>query len=799
MKYLKVNESSSNNEGIIELTLSNPFYQLNPETYIQGGPEPSIVQAVYYKLIQRPYYQKIFPGATYTFINPILFNWTLEFWIKCKFDPAETNEKTIFEYTVFQPVATSTDTSTETSETTVENPSNTDIGLSETITPIMKIYFSPTDNHSYVFEINGVKKIIDISYMDNKWNHVALVQAGDTSVIFYLNGNPIVGKNLKPDKDLTYMFNSMIFHVYSNKNTVYIANINVSDAPRYNKYFNPLKLSPNSYGLGIVEESIDPIRTLKTTHKSTKEDNMIYFPFQESLSLEEDKEVILKDMSWTPTSFSSSGIDLDDSVIDYQVNSSELGYYNLNDIDYNLIYGRKFSITTNRTGFYCLKSTTKTINLLREFDNKDGDPNPGFTMDCFFKMIYNQDPNSSESHFYGLFGLLNIADTSTPISWTQFISRDEAYEPSLAKLIATKNISKFEYNKVYHYAMTYTDGVWKHYLNGKLILVESKVLIDTDLSLMIAPIGVYETAYSPIHTMELYLSHFRFTSKVLWESDFEPAQELFEYSSEEENSTLPTMFTDTTNNTEDSSLNNNIALLYPILSTAGDDKLYNRSYNNSAGYTFRPEYDSTTKIKIDNKFMANTYNPPSQWSTYPAITTDTYNSLYNYIKFIANKPILGKFTVEFWVYIDIKDNNATYRDLAYFSGRDSFFGIQVNGHGLFTVVYSKKNRYSVNFNTMINSDKHEQVFTKACPNQWVHIAFVHNNDDIADGLLEFHPLSVYVDGDLLITYADWVDNSLLRLFLTTGDSDSTIIPYYTGLMVTTDAKYTGQKIEGIGN
>lgn len=742
MKYLKVNNSTGATEGIIELELSDTYLNTVPANL-----SPYVTNLNDY--LTRPIYTVMIDNHAVQVVNAILYDWTLEFWVKCKFAPNTSIEKPIFDYLVF---ATHYEDTTLVTDTT--------------LTSIIRLYFSPEDGHNYVLDVHGQKKIIYRSVLDNRWNHIAIVQAGATSVIAYVNGNPLVGKNTD-QINLTYKFDRIKFNVYEDDSITYIANINVSDAPRYNKYFNPFTSLPSStYGLGITEEGITTLRDLDTNHSDTAETNQIYFPFQ-TFDLEDKGKM---QFTWTPNLYISGSLAANEDALNQLVDASELSYFNINDVDYNLRYGRKFTITTKNNGLYCLKSV-QDIELNNAFEE--------FTIDCFFKISYSQGSIIDEISIIRE----QITTTNSGIHTTNSLyAAGQTFVG--ASLYALKAISatKFSYNKIYHYALVYKNYIMRHYINGKLFFIEnSKSLSASKVNLMLGTVGVYYTSNNQIHTSNMYLSHFRLNSTALWQTDFDPAQELFI----ENGVDIPEKIS--TNNK--TAPEENTALLYPAVNP---NSLYDRVYNDE-NYTFKPEFDSTLAIKQDTaKLLLDT--APSKWASYVAITSNTYSDRYNYIKFIANKPILENYTVEFWVYVEMKETDSSYRNLAYFSGRESFFGVQINGYGLLNLIYSKINRYSTNYEIRRNSDSHEQLFTTSYIDQWIHIAFTHSQIT-SNGVTGTYALNFYANGRLLETFTDWSDNSLLRLFLTTGDMDANIVPYYTGLKVSSTVKYTGEQFD----
>lgn len=267
-------------------------------------------------------------GNSTTFPLPNQF--TLEFWLKCKFDPNYVGDDlTLFDLWQY-----------DSEEIEKKHPSNIPDGVMTTIEdgtylidensePIEKIIFTKegitsyigikyhsgesSSENKYIFNI-GTKRVEVFKHeIDNKWNHIALVwdDLNDTSCIFYLNGKVLLGSNMDSENMIEFKnknFCRFIWTIYngnidSNKQTqhyVWLYNIsfvettkpttpNTYEGIRFNGYFDPLSFAYTATNITKFKLNIDnddcmcPIIIPEMAHSNILEsegiDQLIYLPF----------------------------------------------------------------------------------------------------------------------------------------------------------------------------------------------------------------------------------------------------------------------------------------------------------------------------------------------------------------------------------------------------------------------------------------------------------------------------------------------------------------------------------------
>lgn len=662
-------------------------------------------------------------------------NFTLEFFLNIKFEQKSTTDIPIFEYEL--------------------------LNDSQEVVPV-KIYLE-RNSSNFVFVIDDKSTKIFYSIFNKLWNHIAMTYSRPNSIIFYLNGELLIGKNTDKMNFIDYTFKDFLFHVYSASNKFNITGIKIYDHIRYGGKFIPIYPDTTPSVIEVLEDTgkfvveinnsgIDSIKDTLTDFNSTSDRNLMYLPMKESVI----KDTGILGVTWNGYSatYNSGGVLL------HQHSGDESGfvsnYTSISNYEKSInIYDKTYMINTmcrriepgGLNGFeggasrlIALKSN-ETIQL-KEYSK--------FTIDFFFE--YKK-------------GSVDIY----PINYT-----DNTNNHALNIKLANDTSG--------HYAITYNsenDDTISYYLNGKLISTSKlkiyNTLEDKRLNLL------FSKYLSSISASQLYISDIRIIDKLLYTQDFDVSQELFESQTIDLESPSTTL------------KNKNILLLYPM-QTPTNNHIYSRGYSSNVSAKFNPEIDSTKYIKyyeygnfigeeqiptiIENKQLSD-----SIWSSYPIIgsnlSTEQETSLSEnhrdnkIIMLRLGKTLLNlsEYCVEFWVYTHLNQSseNSNYKDIAYISTTTKSIGIKINSAGLLKVVTSLT---SPNLTDILASTSGKIYSSVELINKWNHISFVHSGNS----------LLLYINGELIHTESKW-DNYLHRIFLMTKNTDDFILPLFTGLKV----------------
>lgn len=660
-----------------------------------------------------------------------IYNFTLEFWIKCKFDDS-TEIRNIFEMILLN---------TDNNEETV----------------LFKIYNSIKDNRDsindkyYTFELDeDTIEDVPVYKMNNKWSHIAIVFDQSTSFAVYLDGALVLAKNsIDITGILEFPFSEFKFHSY-NKNIgyVYFYNINITKAIRYSQLISDMDdiMKSSTYGLksGLSEETSTNVFKLDVNIDKDDEDMVLYLPFQEDLGVNKVTEEIVPMSSNT-------------SVVALQALTSD-DYYEMYDNNYDLqIAGVNNSSSAAAIFGYSLDGLA---------DEEE------WTLDLFYK-----NTNSNTNDFAKISDGANTSSTG----YTWRIDNDQyLYINATNSLVSGSGSagSKTSANFIHHsLCFNQKDGEKRYAYHRNGIFVTGKNNYTENTKPEIRSSSTFSS--NIVTNLFIYFSglnnkvcHVRFCKKCLYPyHNFDPTITMFKYPLDERRNgnNLKKVLS-----TED-----NVALLYPI-STNSPGEIYERGYSQIIAASlkssnFQVEHDST----LDINWIKNDNYKINDISV-PVIQSTSKHDSRNIIKFRNHFTENKSWTLEFDMWLEQNGNTTlkTLTELFIVSGFEEHLIVKVNGTGILATQKSTTYPYTTNILKLQTSA--EQAITKRMSiNRHNHFKLVSDIDN--------KTLTLFINDNQYYQEANRTFRYLHRLFFFTHDIDYPLKFSFTNIKVTMTA------------
>lgn len=650
-------------------------------------------------------------------------NWTLEFFINSSILQKSSVNIPLFDMKVF-------------------NTNSDNESLS-----VIKLYIESTEVsgkyiNKYSFQLD--EKTYSMQDLPKAWDHIAIVYAKNCSVILYLNGNAILGKN---EDELTFKdyskFDKFLFTMYKGDIISYFTGIKVYSSIKYNKSgFTVTYPSSNSYNSGGSNGNNSII--------DSNDDNIIITDPEIITYYSEDSQAL----DIVNLDFENEENFFNDKILFYQETGKSSGfsineYLEKVELDYNDDFGVKMSCKGNAIEY----RFSNIVKVLKDFKyyvtlNKDIFES-GFTIDILMKSANTGSvilEFITPSDQYGAFSSI---DSINELDYSKTYSSSSVYNSKLIiyhkgfnestgqNTIPYRTFIIYSTNnsEITHYMISFKNNIgfmgkingndFQYYLNknNKIVqldeespnsifnansyisnlLYHNRTGTSEDWNgtkaydIYISTGGKKILDNTNINNIRLilhlktndYIKFFRVSKHLKLNGSFDFSKYLFG---------IPSISSQVDLSSEDYdkviSSDNNIQLRYPIYYSNNNslNSPYNRGHSGDYIHEdkryFIMEPNSTSDIdlvfKNDLSYM-KTY--PKSYITYPSIITKSNNNNRNLIKFRNYNPIVHKWTFSCWFYIKVDPNISdtdrnTYYEILYLTElSNGYIGLKIMPKG----------------------------------------------------------------------------------------------------------------------
>lgn len=509
--------------------------------------------------------------------------------------------------------------------------------------------------------------------------------------------------------------------VYSYMATNHIPNIDTISYTEFSFHAssNKYKRYPNI--IGFNPKAIQ--------YKEDIENSLVYIDFSDSTNLFKDKGSL--GLTWTP------------STENINVN------YTADNISYNLSDEIQFStpaLKISASGITSIPDGYETTYVSGSINSNITNidiPVNGFTIDYFLYIPFS----------FG--GKENIEDENdfADIHFETFPINNVSF-PHV-------NVSENPVHVAYVFNGTYIKIYIDGYMNN---IFERQMFNDTTINTILGYLNIYtlnsvvlDSLSTPIN-FTAYIARFRLRKGVIYNKEFDPIEELFDYDN------ISTYLQSSTVYSKDilklfEYPVKNPQTLYDTGKSCIDDK-----------YVFISNIDSTKEIKFETE-MFKPEDLPSGYKNYPVIRSNTNTNGFNMIKFKLNGYYRNRYKIEFYIYPKLNFSSVVdYVDAFIIEEKDIIIKIPFNTNGFLNI--NNTNNLSAQFylsGSVVNM------------NQWNNFKIIRKEKSII----------LYINNRLYQSYDDNTgytlekqNISLHQIMIPTGHmSDSQMTFYYTGISI----------------